>query len=1012
MSELSETSRDLLQEIAALQERIRELEQSAALRKREEDSLRFSLQQLRLLIDTAPDLFFLKDLQYRYLLVNAANARFFGRGEEEILGRTDFELMPGEVARACRESDQRAVRSRALVVNVEPVGERFYETHKFPLFVAGEVVGVAGIVRDTTDHKRTEEALQNSEELRNTILNNVGAYIFLKDRGSRYTYVNSMVGRLFGSSEQEIIGKDDTSFFSAASVEEIRRSDRRVIEHGETVTREEVDLASADQAPRTYWTVKIPLRDGSGSIYGLCGISTDITALKRADEAMKLNAERTEALLQLNSMTSASIHEITDFALEKAVELTRSTIGYLAFVNEDESILTMHSWSRSAMAQCATEQKPIHYPVIATGLWGEAVRQRKPIVTNDYASPNPWKRGCPAGHVEVIRHMNIPVFVESRIVLVAGVGNKRDDYHETDVQQLTLLMEGMWRLIERKKSEEALKSSESRLANIIEFLPDATFAIDLDGKVISWNRALEELTGFSAEEMVGRGNYEYAIPLYGERRPISIDLLLSWDDAIAGKYSFIKKDGDTVYVEAEMPFVRRPSRLMRGKASLLRNERGDVTGAIVSMRDITDKRRLESQLIQAQKMEAIGTLAGGVAHDFNNILMGIEGYVSLLLQEIDPHHPHHEYLKHIDEQVQSASGLTRQLLGFARGGRYEIQPVDINKLIKKSSSLFGRTRKELTITRKFDKNLWTVEVDRGQIEQALLNLYVNAWHAMPAGGQLLLEARNVTIGKDDMMPHAMPLGHYVMIRVSDTGIGMDEETSKRIFDPFFTTKKMGRGSGLGLAMVYGIVKGHGGFIFVDSEPGRGAAFTLYLPASDKKVLEEKPPESHTLRGSEVVLLVDDEPTILAVSKAMLEFLGYTVHEATSGQEAIAFYRKKKNDIGLVILDMIMPELSGGETFDRIRELNPEAKVMLSSGYSLDGQAQSIMDRGCGGFIQKPFNIEGLSRKIREVLDAPCRSRVTDAAAAAPRDQEAQKAADGESANFPVEDIPPPRDRSQ
>jgi len=1012
MSNPPRTNRELLQEIAALQERIRELEQSADLQKGGTDPLKFSLQQLRLLIDTAPDLFFLKDLQYRYLLVNAANARFFGRREKEILGSTDFDLMPEEAARFCRESDQRAVRSRALVVTVEPVGDRFYETHKFPLIVGGDMVGVAGIVRDITDHKRAEEELQNSEELRNTILNNIGAYIYLKDMQYRYTYVNSKVCRLFGRNEQEIIGNDDASFFSASSVEEIKRSDRLVIEHGETVTGEEIAVASSDEVPRTYWAVKIPLRDGDGSIYGLCGISTDITDRKRAEVEMKLNAERTEALLQLNSMTSASLHEITDFALEKAVELTGSAIGYLAFVNENESILTMHSWSRSAMAQCATERKPIHYPVVATGLWGEAIRQRKPIITNDYSSPNPWKKGCPAGHVEILRHMNVPVFVESRIVLVAGVGNKRDNYHETDVQQLTLLMEGMWRLIERKRSEEALKSSESRLASIIEFLPDATFAIDLDGKVISWNRALEELTGFSAEEMVGRGNYEYAIPLYGERRPISIDLLLSWDDEIAGKYSFIKKDGDTVYVEEEMPFVRRPGRLMRGKASLLRNEKGDVTGAIVSMRDITDQKRLESQLIQAQKMEAIGTLAGGVAHDFNNILMGIEGYVSLLLQEIDPHYPHHEYLKHIDEQVQSASGLTRQLLGFARGGRYEIQPVDMNRLIKKSSSLFGRTRKELTITRKFGRNLWSVEVDRGQIEQALLNLYVNAWHAMPAGGKLLLETRNMTIGEDDVMPHAMPLGHYVMIRVADTGIGMDEETSKRIFEPFFTTKKMGRGSGLGLAMVYGIIKGHGGFIFVESKPVQGTAFTLYLPASGEKVPEEKPPELDMLRGSETILLVDDEPTILAVSKTMLEFLGYTVHEASSGQEAIAIYRERKNDIDLVILDMIMPELSGGETFDCIRELYPDAKVMLSSGYSLDGQAQSIMDRGCSGFIQKPFNIEGLSGKVRKVLDAPYRSRGRDTAPDAPRDQGAQKAADGESTNFPPEDIPHSRNRSQ
>ncbi|SEM16040.1 PAS domain S-box-containing protein [Syntrophus gentianae] len=967
MSNSLRTNQELLQENSALKQKIRELEQSAALQKQVEEELRYSWQQLRLLIDAGPDFFFLKDLQFRYQLVNSANARFFGCDETAILGLTDFELMPEEAALACRESDEQAIRDRALVITIEPVGDRFYETHKFPLLVDGEVVGVAGIVRDITGHRQAEEALRKSEELQATILNHVGAHIFLKDKQHRYTYVNNNVCELFGMKVDEIIGKDDTNFFSAASIEEIRKSDRRVIEYGETITREEIDLTSADKVPHSYWVVKMPLKDSNGTIYGLCGISTDITELKRAGEAMKLNAERTEILLQLNQMSMASLQEIMDFALEKAVQMTRSTIGYLAFTNEDESVLTIHSWSRTAMRECAISQKPVHFPMVSTGLWGEAVRQRKPIITNDYSLPDPCKKGYPEGHVPIFRHMNIPVFSESHIVLVAGVGNKADDYNETDVQQLTLLMEGIWRIIERKKAEEELKSSQSRLASIIEFLPDATFAIDLEGKVISWNRALEELTGYAGKEMLGRGNYEYAIPFYGERRPLFVDLLLSWDDEIARKYSFIKKEGDTVYAEGEVPFVRRPSRMMWGKASLLRNERGEVIGAIETMRDVTDRKFLESQLFQAQKMEAIGTLAGGVAHDFNNILMGIEGYVSLMLQEIDPYHPHHERLKYIEEQVHSASDLTRQLLGFARVGRYEIQPTDLNQLIRKSSSMFSRTKKELTITRKYEKNLWTVEVDRGQIEQVLLNLYVNAWHAMPAGGKISLETKNLTLEESFTTLHAVPPGKYVMVRVSDTGTGMNEETRERIFDPFFTTKKMGRGTGLGLAIVYGIIRGHGGFISVESEPGRGTAFTIYLPASEKEVLQEKTTEAETLRGTETILIVDDEPTILAVSKAMLEFLGYTVHEATSGPEAIALYREKKGDIDLVILDMIMPELSGGETFDRIRGLNPSAKVMLSSGYSLDGQAQQIMNRGCRGFIQKPFNIDSLSRKVREVL---------------------------------------------
>ncbi|MCX6556101.1 MAG: ATP-binding protein, partial [Candidatus Aminicenantes bacterium] len=340
-------------------------------------------------------------------------------------------------------------------------------------------------------------------------------------------------------------------------------------------------------------------------------------------------------------------------------------------------------------------------------------------------------------------------------------------------------------------------------------------------------------------------------------------------------------------------------------------------------------------------MEAIGTLAGGIAHDFNNLLMGIQGYASMTLTNLDPANPNFERLKRIEEQVQSGADLTRQLLGFARGGRYEVKPTDMNDIIEKTSFMFGRTKKEISIYRKTGKDIWRVEVDRGQMEQVFVNLYVNAWQAMSGGGEIYLETENVLLNDEKALPYSVKPGKYVKITVTDNGSGMDEKTRLRVFDPFFTTNEMGRGIGLGLASVYGIIKGHQGMINVYSEPGHGTTFTIYLPASEKDVVKDEPPSKKIVRGTETVLLVEDEKTVLDVSKEMLEALQYKVYTADSGQEAIAVYTEKKGTINLVILDMVMPGLSGSETFDRLRMINPEVKVLLSSGYSLNGEAQHI-----------------------------------------------------------------------
>jgi nitrogen-specific signal transduction histidine kinase/ActR/RegA family two-component response regulator len=385
-------------------------------------------------------------------------------------------------------------------------------------------------------------------------------------------------------------------------------------------------------------------------------------------------------------------------------------------------------------------------------------------------------------------------------------------------------------------------------------------------------------------------------------------------------------------------------------------------------RDISVRKRMEFELHQTKKMKAIGTLAGGIAHDFNNLLMGIQGNTSLMLIDTDSNHPNYKRLKKIEENVKSCADVTKQLLGFARGGKYDVKPTDLNELVKKTSMMFGITKKEITIHSKYQEGIWTVEVDQAQIEQVLLNLYVNACQAMPGGGDLHLETKNFAINENIFTPYRIEPGKYVNISITDTGIGMDEATMERIFDPFFTTKEMGRGIGLGLASVYGIIKNHGGTINVLSEKGEGTTFDIYLPALKKEALEEKKSTEEILKGTETILLVDDDETILDVDKNLLKVIGHEVLLAGSGTEALDVYKKNQAKIDLVILDMAMPAMDGGELYDRLKEINPDIKTLLSSGYSIDGQATEILERGCNGFIQKPFNVSDLSRKLREIFD--------------------------------------------
>jgi PAS domain S-box-containing protein len=503
----------------------------------------------------------------------------------------------------------------------------------------------------------------------------------------------------------------------------------------------------------------------------------------------------------------------------------------------------------------------------------------------------------------------------------------------------------------RHQAEDALQKSEEKYRLLVENAGDAIFIVQ-DGQIKFANRKANQMGNDLGVELDRVSFVQYIHP---DDRDMFLDRHAQRvkGEKLPGNFPFrlVGQDGQEIWVELKVVLITWQ----------------DKPANLSFLRDITLQRKLGMQLQLSQKMEAVGTLAGGVAHDFNNLLMGIQGRTSLMLLEADPVHRQFGHLKEIETYIQRATKLTKQLLGFARGGKYDVKPTDLNDLIEKSAQMFGRTKKEITIHKKYHDQIWSVEIDRSQIDQVLLNIFVNAWQAMPAGGHLYIQTNNEILGEDITEAHGVRPGKYVAISIADTGIGMDEKTLKRVFDPFFTTKEKERGSGLGLASAYGIIQNHDGTILAESETGQGTTFRIYLPVTEKPVIDKLPANQDVLVGTETILLIDDEEMILDVGVQVLKKLGYEVLTASNGIEGIEVYQQNRQEVAMVILDLIMPEMGGGETYDRLKEIDPQVKVLLSSGYSIDGQATEILNRGCDGFIQKPFSMEDLSVKLRQII---------------------------------------------
>jgi PAS domain S-box-containing protein len=540
--------------------------------------------------------------------------------------------------------------------------------------------------------------------------------------------------------------------------------------------------------------------------------------------------------------------------------------------------------------------------------------------------------------------------------LPTRIGNRRflvSKAPRRDAQGAIIGLVGVARdITDLKQADETIR----RLSTAVDQSPAAVIITDPSGRIVYVNRKFTEISGYSSEEVVGQN------PRLLKSGKTSADQYRQLWSTIQsgatwrGEYQNRRKNGDLYWASTTIAPVK--------------DERGTITNFVAIQEDVTDTRSLEAQLRQAQKMEAVGRLAGGVAHDFNNLLTVITSYSQLLLEDMAAADPRRADLQEIQRAAIGAAGLTRQLLAFSRQQVLEPRVLNLNDVLSAAGKMLQRLiGEDVALQLTLAPDLGNVKADPGQIEQVIMNLAVNARDAMPDGGKMTIETSNIDLDASYAAQHAVVApGSYILVAVTDTGSGMDEPTKARLFEPFFTTKEIGRGTGLGLATVYGIVKQSNGYIWVYSELGHGTSFKVYLPRVSEAAAAAAETRPLLLNGgTETILLAEDASGVRAVAQEILKRLGYTVLVAHDGHSALQLARARTEPIHLLITDVIMPEMSGRQLADRLKEQRPGLKVLFVSGYTDDAIVRHGMLEPGIAFLQKPFTPQTLARKVREVL---------------------------------------------
>jgi PAS domain S-box-containing protein len=905
---------------------------------------------LQALLENNPLGIVVLDLKGHVHTCNPAFETLFGYPINEIRGvNLDSLLTPAEQAEEAGRLTQRAARGEVVrsigqrrrrdgqIVDVQIVG--------VPLEVGGKRSGSFAMYEDISERVRAEEARCRAEEKFRGLFENAVEGIFLTAADGRYLSVNPALARMCGyNSPDEMIAAVPNAARMYAEPQ-FREEFKRLIQERGVIEGLEYQLLRQDGTKVWISENAHAVRDASGAIVSYEGTVQDISERKRSELERQATTEiihsvnATDNLDDLLRMIHGALAKVL-YAENCFVALFEPSTGMFHFpfiVDQHDVAPPPQKIGRSCTAYVYRTGQPT---LIPQQVFDRLVDQGDVELVG---TPSPSWLGVP---------LRTPAATIG--VLVVQHYEQENAYTERDLEFLSSVGGQIALAIERKRAETKIRESEARLRVLVEQLPAVLWTVDKDLRFTSAVGAGLARLGLKPDEIVGKCLPEYFetsdetfLPVAAHRRAVTGEPVTFHMEWKGGSYAC--------------------------HAEPLHDAAGQVLGAICMSLDVTDRKQLEEQFRQAQKMEAVGRLAGGIAHDFNNLLMVILGYSDLLSERLAATDPLRKNAEQIRTAAQRAASLTRQLLAFSRKQILAPSVISIDSVVADMEKILRRLiGEDVQLETHSAADLWPVKADRSQIEQVIMNLAINARDAMPNGGRLMLETANVELDSS-FSRHSVVMapGKYVMLAVTDNGCGMDADTQAHLFEPFFTTKEKGKGTGLGLATVYGIVKQSGGYIWVYSEPGKGTTFKVYLPrvmgAGEKARKDESDAAKPLQRGSETVLLVEDEDGVRQLAREYLEANGYTVLQAADGHAALELAGLHDGPIHLLMTDVVMPGISGRELAQRISKVRADVKVLYMSGYTDQAVVHhGILDSG-SVLLQKPFTMATLATKLREIL---------------------------------------------